>query len=641
MDKPSVTGLRGNKKRASSGGAVSASTRSLIAPKSRRMVRALALIGRAAPAALLVLAAVTNIIPISSNHPSLVTLFLDHGLDLDQLATGRPGTVIIALVLLPVVRAMLRGKRHAWLLAVTLCAFSLASTRLSHDDSSYTPMAFGLLLALLLLAPLFPARSDLRSLLRGYVVLAMSLACLIGHGLVKLLQNQTILVAGQQLHFEPGPLRSATMTTLQVLAFLFLGYGVLEVLRPVLRARRMHRAEVARARKIVEQYATRSMAHFTLLGTDKSYFWSSTGASFLAYRLSFGVALVLGDPIGPQEELEPLLLAFSAYCRLQDWKFAMYQASPWMLQVGRNFNLSAYKVGEEAIVPAAYFTTKGKAGAPVRHSIARARRDGVTVRCLWGEPLPDDLVAGMKRITSAWMAMHNSRTQMGFSMGQFPADWSPQLLTAVALDRKGEVQAFITWTPLYAGGGWSLDNMRRLPGATPGIMEMLISSSIDWARERGYVTMSLGLAPLVGLDNSLEVDLRDAATAELAVTKSETSGPPSWLERSVAFLYKHRILLGNYASLQFFKSKFNPIWESRYLIVRDTSALPIILAALAQAHGYTWQAVLRESGLVGLLSQLRRVKAGARTVRPSEHRPDGSLEQTSKEDEQVEWPLLS
>jgi phosphatidylglycerol lysyltransferase len=598
-------------------------------------------IGRAAPALILVLAAITNIIPISSNHPSLVTVFLDHGLDLDQLATGRPGAIVIALVLLPVARALLRGKRHAWLLAVALCAFSFASTRLSHEDRSYTLLVFGLLLSLLLLAPLFPTRSDPRSLLRGYAMLAASLACLLGHGLVHLLQHQTILVAGQLLHFKPGVLLFFAQTALQILAFLFLGSGVLEVLRPVLRARRIHRAEIARARKIVEQYGTRTMAHFTLLGTDKSYFWSSTEASFLAYRLSLGVALVLGDPIGPKEELEPLLLAFSAYCLRQDWKFAIYQASPWLLKVARNFNLSAYKVGEEAIVPVAYFTTKGKAGAAVRHSIARAQRDGVTVRCLWGVPLSDGIEAGMKRITSAWMALQNTRTQMGFSMGQFPADWSPQLLTAVAFNREGEVQAFITWTPLYAGNGWSLDNMRRLPDATPGIMEMLISASIDWARERGYVTMSLGLAPLAGLDNSLEVDLRDAATAELEVTTSVMFGPPSWLERSVAFLYKHKILLGSYASLQFFKSKFNPIWESRYLIVRDTSALPVILVALAQAHGYTWRAVLQESGLPGLLSLHRRGTAGARKDQPWAHRPGGGREQASQDEERVEWPLPS
>src|SRR5215469_6388449 len=515
MDNPSVTRLRDNKEPVSSGGAVSASTRSYTALKSRHTVRALALIGRAALALLLVLAAITNIIPIGSNHPSFFTVFLDHGLDLDELAMGRPGAIIIALVLLPVARAMLRGKRHAWLLAVVLCAFSFASTRLSHEDSGYTLLVFGLLLSLLLIAPLFPARSDPRSLLRGYAMLAASLACLLGHGLVNLLKHQTILVAGQLMHFKPGMLLSFAQTALQILAFLFLGYGVLEVLRPVLRARPMHRAEIARARSVVEQYGTRTMAHFTLLGTDKSYFWSSTGTSFLAYRLSFGVALVLGDPNGPEEELEPLLLAFSAYCLRQDWKFAIYQASPWLLKVSRNFNLSAYKVGEEAIVPVAYFTTKGKTGAAVRHSIARARRDGVTVRCLWGVPLSDAIAAGMKRITNAWMALHNTRTQMGFSMGQFPADWSPQLLTAVAFNREGEVQAFITWTPLYAGNGWSLDNMRRLPDATPGVMEMLIAESIDWARVRGYVTMSLGLAPLAGLDNCLEVDLRDAAIAEL------------------------------------------------------------------------------------------------------------------------------
>ena len=114
--------------------------------------------------------------------------------------------------------------------------------------------------------------------------------------------------------------------------------------------------------------------------------------------------------------------------------------------------------------------------------------------------------------------------------------------------------------------------------------------------------MSLGLAPLSGLDSPLAHDLRQATAGETLQRASTKWESISWFERSAAFLHRHKLLLGNYSSLHFFKKKFNPLWEPRYLVVRDSGALPRVLAALAQAHGYTWRAIIRESGLPALFS---------------------------------------
>ncbi len=603
-------------------------------PADSLTFRRLALIGRGSLALVLIVAAMANVLTVLVARPPQQTLLLEHLIDLDQFSWGRPGALILALLLLLVARALVRGKRHAWWLAVDLCLFSLVSAMLSREEASYTPFAFGLLIALLLLAPLFPTRSDPRSLRRGYAALALGVTCLVIHSLLH--QFWPHGLASQVWHFPYQPVFLLTVA-LRALLFLFLGYGVIEVLRPVLRARQLQRADILRAQEVVEQYGTRSMAHFTLLGADKSYFWSSTRRSFLAYHLAHGVALILGDPIGPAEELEPLLLAFLVYCKRQDWQFALYQASPVIQQICRRWGLHSYKVGEEAIVPVSCFTTKGKVGAPVRHSVTRARRDGLMVRCWQGEPLPQPVYLGMRRITAAWMAQHHTQMQMGFSMGRFPADWSQKLLTAVAFDAHGEAQAFVTWTPLYAGNGWSLDNMRRLADTTPGTMEMLIATSIEWAQARGYATMSLGLAPLAGLESGLERDLRGMTDVETTGGQQPIVESRSWLERSAAFLHQHKLLLGNYTSLHFFKNKFNPVWEPRYLIVRDTRALPRVLAALAQAHGYTWRAILRESGLPGLF-RLRPTKAEQTPSRASQ--PNAN-EPTSAEHGGVEAPAIA
>ena len=52
-----------------------------------------------------------------------------------------------------------------------------------------------------------------------------------------------------------------------------------------------------RATELVQEHGTDSLAYFALR-RDKSYFFSPSGRSFLAYRVIGGTALVAGDPIG-------------------------------------------------------------------------------------------------------------------------------------------------------------------------------------------------------------------------------------------------------------------------------------------------------------------------------------------------------
>jgi phosphatidylglycerol lysyltransferase len=286
------------------------------------------------------------------------------------------------------------------------------------------------------------------------------------------------------------------------------------------------------------------------------------------------------------------LLGFLAYCQRQDWTPAFYLAGPATQRRCRDWGLAAYKIGEEGLLDVASFSTAGKAGAPVRHAATRAKKDGVTVRCYQGEAIPEPMFAALKRISAAWLGSHGAGGQMGFSMGRFPADWSRGLLTAVACDAVGEAQAFLTWTPLFAANGWSLDVMRRLKEAAPGAMELLIAESIAWARERGYASMSLGLAPLAGLDMQMARDLERAAGH---TDERHRAWAPSRLERAAAFLYKRKLLLANYASLYAFKAKFRPDWESRYLVVADPRALPRVLLALMHAQGTSWWAMARDT----------------------------------------------
>ncbi len=251
--------------------------------------------------------------------------------------------------------------------------------------------------------------------------------------------------------------------------------------------------------------------------------------------------------------------------------------------------LHAFKVGEEAVIDLGNFTLEGRRGAPVRHSVARARRGGLSVQCWQGESLPEAVFAEMQHISTEWLASRNAKTQMGFSMGRFPSDWSQELLTVVALDAEGHPQAFLTWTPLYARNGWALDIMRRGEKASPGAMELLIAASIEWARDHRYTRMSLGLVPFAWVETEAVPPLCNAPECEQRIKVA------SLLERSAAFLHRQGIILNTYRSLYTFKAKFQPTWEPRYLIFSEGQALPRILLALARVHGMGWRSMLYEA----------------------------------------------
>jgi phosphatidylglycerol lysyltransferase len=543
-------------------------------------------VGRYLPALLLVVLAVADVLTLTLVHPwgaagALIELFA-----LNDIGWGHEGIIVTAFLLLMLAQALMRRKRHAWLLSVGLVCFSFIAALTEKASRPSLLLLLGLLIALLVLAPLFPARSDPRALARGYTALVLGLVALVGHGTAHILIHLLIHLGNANiLLLETRPL----LFLLRVAAYLLLTYGVVEVLHPVLRVRSVPAMERQRACEVVRRYGRHSLAHFAL-GPSLSFFWSDSGRSFLAYHARHGIALVLGDPIGPREELAALFEAFLALCRRQDWQLAIYQASPQTLDLFARDDIHAIKVGEEALIDTAAFTLQGSIGAPVRHMVTRAKRGGTSIHFWQGEAVPEPIFAGMRHISTAWLHTHHARSQLGFSMGRFPADWSPDLLTVVALGPDGEVQAFVTWTPLYAGDGWTLDNMRRAPEAVPGTMEYLIAASVEWAKARGYRQISLSLAPLADLSDECK-ELTTAAPPR----QRRISSSARLLQRRAAYLHRRGLLLGHYHSLYFFKQKFHPVWEPRYLVVAEISTLPRVLIALAVAHSMSWRTLLDEA----------------------------------------------
>jgi lysylphosphatidylglycerol synthetase-like protein (DUF2156 family) len=119
--------------------------------------------------------------------------------------------------------------------------------------------------------------------------------------------------------------------------------------------------------------------------------------------------------------------------------------------------------------------------------------------------------------------------------------------------------------------GWTLDFMRRVPNAPPGVMELLLVRAIDRFRLCGAQTVSLGMVAMA--DTHQEMTLSQGKLA--------------------SFVTDRLHLLDNRRTLFTFKQKFQPHWESRYIVTSTTLALPKIALAILRLRNYSGGGLVR------------------------------------------------
>jgi phosphatidylglycerol lysyltransferase len=316
-----------------------------------------------------------------------------------------------------------------------------------------------------------------------------------------------------------------------------------------------------RAEAIAARYGHGALLPFQL-GHDKLVFEPAGIEGLIAYGLAGRMAVILGDPIGPPRVLPGLLAAFVEQCDQRGRVPAVYQASG----LGRALLLSAgfqvLRVGHEAVVGLASFDLVGARRRNLRQTVVSAQRGGVTVDW-YGAGLPpgsSGLAEQLRGVDRAWC--RRAWPPLGFTIGCLAETDLSRAAIAVALDPSGKAVAFATFAPTGTDGGWVVDLIRRAPDGPPGALEACLVEAARTFRSAGATTLSLGLAPLAGLD---------------------VEGRP-WRERALgrsARLVRHWY---NVSGLAFFKAKFDPRWEPRYVAARSDWDLVGLMVALVRLH---------------------------------------------------------
>jgi lysyl-tRNA synthetase class 2 len=316
-------------------------------------------------------------------------------------------------------------------------------------------------------------------------------------------------------------------------------------------------AEHRVARALVDAYGSDSLAFFALR-RDKSFLFSPSRRAFLAYRVVAGTALVSGDPVGEEAEIDELLAELLRIARAHGWRLAVVSASGEHLDRYRALGLKPVPIGDEAVLRPQEFSLEGRAIRKVRQSVSRLRKAGYSFRVVAADGLARALEDELADVSAAWL---RGEAERGFSMAIDDLH-VPGTVLALAEDGAGRIGGFLHLAPTPAGGGWSLSAMRRRPDAPNGLTEFLVVETLAWARDAGARELSLNFCALT-----------DFLAPERVTT------PMRRLVRRMLLLADNVFQLER---LYAFNRKFFPEWRRRYIYVERFTDLPAV--ALAYLH---------------------------------------------------------
>ncbi|MGB9792724.1 MAG: phosphatidylglycerol lysyltransferase domain-containing protein [Thermacetogeniaceae bacterium] len=515
------------------------------------------------------------------HHPHFHRLV--HSLPGAVLQGGWLGNVIAGSVQLFLSWSLARRKRQAWLITVIVLFVATVSALLRGPHYLQAFINFSILVLLLALRSEFTAASDPPSVRHGLAILAGGILFTYLYGLagfylldrhfhqqfcISEASHQTIafltwLNTPELAH--PNRLARWFLDSLALIQFGTLLYGLGKVLQPVVYRHTVLAAERKRAAAIVTKHGRSSLAHLTLL-PDKLYHFSRSGDSFVAYTLVGNVAVVLGDPVGPDDDIPRLVGEFTDLCAKNDWYPAFYQTLPDHLPVYLEHGYKILKIGEEAIVDLASFSLSGRSRKSLRQTVKRLERKGYQAELLL-PPLSDETIRELKEVSDHWLRRKKGGEKR-FSLGWFDTEYLRSCPVMVVRDAQETIQAFANIIPEYQRMEGTIDLMRYRE-EDKGLVDFMFVHLIEHFKKEGYTTFNLGLCPLANVGG------QPGATLQ---------------ERAVHFFYEHFNQIYSFKGLRQFKEKYAPTWEPRYLVYPSPLVLPKIALAIvsANAGGSLW-----------------------------------------------------
>lgn len=334
-------------------------------------------------------------------------------------------------------------------------------------------------------------------------------------------------------------------------------------------------ADEERARELLKAHGGSTMAWMTLWAGN-TYWFSPSGNSYVAYRADSGVALTVGEPVGPAAEMPRTVAGFAAFCTANGTTACFYSVDERVRSICAELGFFSLQVAEETVLPLGSLAFKGKKFQDIRTAFNAARKQGIQARWISFPTAPLALTDQIRAISEEWVA-DKRMPEMGFTLGGLEQLEDPEVRCLLAVDADGTVHAVTSWLPVYRDGrviGWTLDFMRRRGTGFRLGMDFLIASAALSLQEEGCAFLSLSGAPLAR---------SDARHGDDGGNGGDDAGSPV-MDRLLDRLGATLEPVYGFRSLLAFKAKFAPEYVPLYMTYPDPAALPAIANAVTRAY---------------------------------------------------------
>lgn len=302
--------------------------------------------------------------------------------------------------------------------------------------------------------------------------------------------------------------------------------------------------EREQALKIISKYGKNSQDYFKTTD-DKQLFFQNE--AFLAYKVSDGIAIVLGDPVAIDEsEKNECVQKFEQKCILNGWQLVFLDIGSKSLIDFKKLGFKSLKIGEEAIVEVKNFSLEGNNASDLRYANRKISKQGFKFEYLKA-PIDYALLKQAKNISDEWLKI-NKRKERVFIQGEFDYFYLRNCDMAIVKNTENKIIAFTNLVPVVHQAG--IDLIRRSENCPNRVMEFLFINLILYLQQTGVDKLSLGMAPLANVSRPLKL-----------------------LSHGLGWIFSFKGLLK-------FKSQFMPTWEPKYVVFKNSLSLAKLPLAL-------------------------------------------------------------
>jgi phosphatidylglycerol lysyltransferase len=308
------------------------------------------------------------------------------------------------------------------------------------------------------------------------------------------------------------------------------------------------------AEYLLTQYGDSPLDYFKV-SNDKLLFVSQRHQGFISYRVSGGFAVVLEEPVCAEENKVVLIEEFEDYCNKNGFKTVYYRVDEESFYYFNKFRKKRVFIGQEAILDLPLFKLEGKDRKSLRNALNSLSKRGFTTQ-VHKAPIAGFLIQALEQVSDEWLETFEME-EMIFSQGMFDRNELKKHDIITLSDNEGRIVAFLNIIPDYSPDECTYDMIRKTADAPGGAMDALIVRLIEYAREKGYLFLNMGMVPMAGIDK-----------------------PENTAEQVVKFAYERLKRFRNYQGLRDFKEKYATRWLDKYLVYQDDFDLVQLPAVL-------------------------------------------------------------